>query len=167
MGITGYYRKFIEDFLIISNHITSLQKKGNKFVWNHKCEDNFNKLILLLTTAPILKIEDPDKDFAICTDACNEGLGGVLTQEGHAIAYGSRKLKIHEQNYATYDLELAAIIHALKMWHHHLIGKIFLLMSHNISLKYMFDQQNINTRKSRWLGFLNEYDFEIKHIKGK
>ena len=91
----------------------------------------------------------------------------MLTQEGHAIAYQSRKLKIHEKNYATYDLELAAIIHALKMWRHHLIGKIFLLMYDNISLKYLFDQQNLNARQARWLAFLSEYDFEIKHIKGK
>ena len=70
---------------------------------------------------------DPDKNFVVCTDACNEGLGGVITKEGHIIAYESRKLKTHENNYATYDLELAAIIHALKMWRHHLIGKIFLL----------------------------------------
>ena len=66
----------------------------------------------------------------------------MLTQEGHAIAYESRKLKIHEKNDATNDLELAAIIHALKMWRHHLIGKIFLLMSDNISLNYLFDQKN-------------------------
>ena len=81
--------------------------------------------------------------------------------------YESRKLKNHENNYTTYDLELVAIIHALKMWPHHLIGKIFLLMSDNISLKYMFDQQNMNARKARWLAFLSEYDFEIRHIKGK
>ena len=68
------------------------------------------------------------------TDACNEGLGGVLTQKGHVIAYESRKLKTHNKNYATYDLELTTIIHDLKLWRHHLIGKIFLLMSHNISL---------------------------------
>ena len=91
----------------------------------------------------------------------------MLTQEGHAIAYESRKLKIHEKNYATYDLELAAIIHALKMWRHHLIGKIFMLMSDNISLKYLFYQQNLNARKARWIYFLSEYDFEINHIKGK
>ena len=77
----------------------------------------------------------PSKDFVVCTDACNEGLGGVLMQEGHVIAYESRKLKIHEKNYATYDLELAAIIHALKMWHDHLIGRIFLLICHRLSLK--------------------------------
>ena len=121
----------------------------------------------MLTTAPILKIIDPYKYFVVCTDACNGGLGGVLTQEGHVIAYESRKLKTHEKNYATYDLDLASIIHALKMWRHHLIGKIFLLMSDNISLKYMFDQQNLNVRQARWIAFLSEYDFEIKHIKGK
>ena len=88
-------------------------------------------------------------------------------QEGHAITYESRKLKIHENNYATYDLELASIIHSLKMWHHHLIGRRFLLVSHNISLKYLFDQQNMNASKARWLAFLSEYDFQIKHIEGK
>ena len=103
----------------------------------------------------------------MCTDACNEGLGGVLTQEGHVIAYESMKLKTREKNYATYDLEMVSIIHALKMWRHHLIGKIFLLMSDNISLKYLFDQQNMNARKARWFSFLREYDFEIKHIKEK
>ena len=79
MGITCYYKKFIERFSRIVNPITSLQKKGKKFFWDQKCEDNFNKLKELLTTAPILKIRDPDKYFVVCTDACNEGLGGVLT----------------------------------------------------------------------------------------
>ena len=71
-----------------------MQKKGKKFDWNQKCEDSFKKLKSLLTSAPILRIADPNKDFVVCIDACNEGLGGVLTQEGHVIAYESRKLKI-------------------------------------------------------------------------
>ena len=121
----------------------------------------------LLTSAPILRIADPNKEFVVCTDSCNEGLGGVLTQEGHVIAYESRKLKIHEKNYATYDLELAAVIHALKMWQHHLIGRKIILMTDNKVLKYMLDQPNINARQARWLAFLSEYDFEIQHIKGK
>jgi hypothetical protein len=116
MGIIGYYRRFIEGFSKIANHITSLQKKGTKFNWSEKCQDSFNKLKGLLTTAPILKVTDPDKDFTICVDASKEGLGGVLTQEGHVICYKSQKLKEHEQNYVTHDLELAAVIHALKMW---------------------------------------------------
>jgi len=108
-------------------------------VWDLKCEESFSKLKELLTTAPILKITDPYKDFVVCTDACNEGLGGVLIQEGNVIAYESRKLKIHEKNYATYDLELDVVIHTLKMWCHYLIGRRFLLMSDNITLKYLFD----------------------------
>ena len=103
------------------NPITSLQKKGKKFDWNQKYEKSFKKLKTLLTNAPILRITDPNKEFVVCTDACNDGLGGVLTQEGHVIAYESMKLKIHEKNYATYDLELAAIIHCLNMWRRHLI----------------------------------------------
>ena len=96
------------------------------------------------------------------TYACNEGLGGVLTLEGHIVDYESRKLKTHEKKCATYDLELASIIHALKMWRHHLIGKRFLLIFDNISPKYLFDQQNLNARQARWLAFLSEYDFKIK-----
>ena len=83
------------------------------------------------------------------------------------MACESRKLKEHEKNYATHDLELATIIHALKMWRHYLIGRRFILMSDNISLKYLFDQQNLNARQIRWMSFLSEYDFEIKHIKRK
>jgi hypothetical protein len=105
MGITGYYFWFIEEFSKIAYPITSLQKKGTKFNWSEKYQDSFNKLKGLLTTATILKVTDPDKDFTICVDASREGLGGVLTQEGHVICYESRKLKEHEQNYVTHDLE--------------------------------------------------------------
>ena len=103
----------------------------------------------------------------MCTNVCNDGLGGVLTQEGHVITYESRKLKIHENNYATYDLELVAVIDALKMWRHHLIGRKFVLMTDNKWLKYLLDQPNLNARQARWLAFLSEYDFEIQHIKCK
>ena len=114
-GITGYYRRFIEGFLRIGNPITSLQKKGKKFDWNQKCEESFKNLKTLLTSAPIIRIADPNKEFVVCIDAYNDALGGVVTQEGHVIAYESRDLKVHEKNYATYDLELAAVIHALKV----------------------------------------------------
>ena len=116
-----------------------MQKKGKKFDWNQKCEESFKKLKTLLTSAPILRIADPNKEFVVCIDVYNDGLGGVLTQEGIVIAYESRKLKVHENNYATYDLELAAVIHTLKMWRHHLIGRKFVLMIDNEELKYLLD----------------------------
>jgi hypothetical protein len=115
----------------------------------------------------VLKIADPNKDFLVCTDACKEGLGGVLMQEGHVICYESRKLNEHEINYVTHDLELAAIVHALKMWRHYLLGRIFVLMTDHSGLRYMFDQPKLNARQARWMALLSEFDFEIKHIKGK
>ena len=78
MGIIGYYQRFIKGFSRIANPINFLQKKGKKFDWNQKCEQSFKKLKTLLTTAPILRIVDPNKYFIVCTDACNDGLGGVL-----------------------------------------------------------------------------------------
>ena len=96
IGCIGYNCRFIEGFSKISYPITSLQKKGIRFTWSQKCEDNFNKLKKLLITTPILSVADHDKDFIVCMDARKEGFRGVLSQEGHVIHYESRKLKEHE-----------------------------------------------------------------------
>jgi hypothetical protein len=167
MGLVGYYRRFIKGFSKIGNPITSLQRKGNKFVWSPECEANFQQLKHLLTNALVLKIADPEKDFLVCTDACKEGLGGVLMQEGKVICYESRKLNEHEKKYVTHDLELATIVHALKMWRHYLLGRRFVLMTDHCGLKYLFDQPRLNARQARWMALISEFDFEIKHIKGK
>jgi len=164
MGIKGYYRRFIERFSKLAYPITSLQKEGIQFKWNEKCQERFDKIKQLLTTTPILKIVGPDKDFVVCIDASLEGLGGVLLQDDYVVSYESRKLKPHENNYVTHDLELTAIVHVLKMWRHYLLGRIFLWKTNNNNIKYFFDQHNLNERKERCLNFLNEYDFEIKHI---
>jgi hypothetical protein len=122
MGLAGYYRRFIEGFSKIENPITELQKKNKKFVWTEKCAEAFQRLKELLTTTPILKVPDMDADFLVCTDASKEGLGRVLMQDSRVIAYISRKLRRHEENYATHDLELLAIVYALKVWRHYLVG---------------------------------------------
>ena len=88
-------------------------------------------------------------------------------QDNHVICYESRKLKEHEKKYATHDLELVSIVHALKMWSHYLMGRRFELRIDHCGLKYLFDQPTLNARQARWLEFLCEFDFEIKHIKGK
>jgi hypothetical protein len=118
MGLSGYYRRFIVGFSRIAHPITSLQRKEHKFQWTKDCEKSFQQLKQLLTSAPILRITDPNEDFVVCTNACKEGLGGVLSQNGFVICYESRKLKEHERNYATHDLELEAIVNALKKWRH-------------------------------------------------
>jgi hypothetical protein len=147
MGLTGYYKKFIVGFSKIAHSITSLQRKEKKFQWTKECESSFERLKQLLTSAPILKIADPNKDYVVCTDACKEGLGGVLIQEGFVDCYESRKLKEHEKNYATHDLELVAIFHALRKWRHYLMGKRFKLRTDHNGLKYLFHQSTLNARQ--------------------
>jgi hypothetical protein len=115
----------------------------------------------------MLKITDPEADFLVCTDAYKEGLRGVLMQEGSVVCYESRKLNEHESNYVTHDLELAAIVHALKMWRHYLLGTKFILKKDHCGLRYLFDQPKLNAKQARWMALLSEFDFEIKHVKGK
>jgi hypothetical protein len=103
IGLVGYYRRFIKGFSMIGCPITTLQKKGKKFPWTQQCEERFQTLKHLLTHAPMLKIADPEVDFLVCTDACKEGLGGVLMQDGSVIFYESRNLNEHEVNYVTHD----------------------------------------------------------------
>jgi hypothetical protein len=115
----------------------------------------------------VLNIVDPNKDFLVCIYAYKEGLEGVLMQEEHVICYESRKLNENEINYVTHDIELVSIVHALKMWRHYLLGRIFVLMTDHCGLRYLFDQPKLNAIKSRWMSLLSEFDFEINHIKGK
>jgi hypothetical protein len=121
----------------------------------------------LLTNAPILRIANPNEYFVVCIDACKEGMGGFLSQNGFVICYESMKLKDHEKNYATHDLELASIVHALRKWRHYLMGRRFKLRTNHNGMKYLFDYPTLNARQSRWMEFLYEYDLDIKHIKGK
>jgi hypothetical protein len=114
-GLASYYRRFIEGFSKIAKPMTKLLQKDQKFDWTNGCERSFNELKKSLTTAPVLTLPDTRKDFTMYCDASRWGLGCVLMQEGRVIAYGSRQLKTHEQNYPTHDLELAAVIHALKV----------------------------------------------------
>jgi hypothetical protein len=97
----------------------------------------------LLTNAPILRIADPNEYFVVCIDVCKEGMGGVLSHNGVVIFYESKKLKEHERNYATHDLELEAIVNALNKWRNYLMGRRFELKAYHNGLKYLLNQTNI------------------------
>ena len=88
----------------------------------------------------------------VCTDACGQGIGGVLMQDSHMVCYESIKMNDHEKNDDTYDLELAAIVHALKMWRHYLMGRRFELITDHCGMKYLFDQPTLNASQARWAG---------------
>ena len=146
MGLAGYYQRFIEEFSTISFPITSLQRKGKVFKWTVECQNNFENLKQLLTTAPVLRVASPNKEFEVCTDAGKEGVGAVLSQEGKVVAYESRKLKEHEKRYSAYDLELTTIVHTLQVWRHYLMGKNFVLKTDHSSLTSYFKQVDLNSR---------------------
>jgi hypothetical protein len=122
LGLAGYYQRFIEGFSTIARPMMELLKKDKKFVWTETCEQSFHELKERLTTALVLVLPDIHKDFVIYCDASRQGLGCVLMQEGNIVAYASHQLRPHEQNYPTHDLELAVVVHALKIWRHYLIG---------------------------------------------
>jgi hypothetical protein len=151
LGLLGNYRRFIPDYSRIAKPMTELLKKVVKFVWSEACEKAFHTLRQHLTSAPVLVQPDNSKPFEVFCDASGTGLGCVLMQEGQVIAYASRALRPHEINYPTHDLELAAVVHALKIWRHYLMGNRCNIFTDHKSLKYIFTQSELNMRQRRWL----------------
>ncbi|WVZ84938.1 hypothetical protein U9M48_031905 [Paspalum notatum var. saurae] len=149
LGLAGYYRRFIENFSRIAKPMTSLLEKDAEFKWTNTQQAAFDELKKRLTTAPV------------------DGLGYVLMQEGKVIAYASRQLRKHELNYPTHDLELAAVVHTLKIWRHYLFKQRCEIYTDHKSLKYFFTQNELNMRHRRWLELIKNYDMEIRYHPGK
>jgi hypothetical protein len=147
--------------------MTELLEKDKKFEWASACEASFQELKKRLTTALILVMLDMEKLFSIYCDASGQVLECVLMQDGHVVAYASRQLRKHEVHYPTHDLKLAAVVHALKIWRHYLMGKMCELYTDHKSLKYIFTQLNLNLRQRRWLELINDYDLGINYHPGK
>jgi hypothetical protein len=123
LGLAGYYRRFIENFSKIAKPMTVLLKKEKKFKWTDDFEISFQELKKRLVSAPVLCLPDLEKEFQVYCDASRLGLGSVWMQGGRVVAYASRKLKKHETNYPTHDLELALAVHVLKTSRQYLMGK--------------------------------------------
>jgi ribonuclease HI len=166
-GLAGYYWRFIEGFSKIAKPMTSLLEKGREFKWDEKCQESFDQLKERLMSPPVLVMPDLQKGFDIYCDACGQGRGCVLMQEGHVIAYASHQLQKHELNYPTHDLELAAVVHALKIWRHYIMGTKCQVYTDHKSLKYIFTQKDLNLRQRRWLELIKDYDLEIHYHPGK
>ncbi|KAJ0557544.1 putative nucleotidyltransferase, Ribonuclease H [Helianthus annuus] len=167
IGLAGYYRRFIKDFSKIAVPLTKLTCKASKFEWGHKQEKAFRILKQKLTNAPILALLEGTEDFEVYCDASKLGYGCVLMQRKKVIAYASRQLKKHEENYTTHDLELGAIVFALKIWRHYLYGSKFTVYTDHKSLRYIFGQKELNMRQRRWMEILSDYDCDIQYHEGK
>jgi len=144
-----------------------LTRKVAKYEWMEQYEEAFQELKKRLISAPILPLPTTNKDFMVYSDVCKSGLGYVPMQEDRVIAYASGQLKTHEQNYPAYDLELTAVVFALKIWSHHLYGVHCEVFNDHQSLKYLFLQKDLNLRQTRWLEFLKDYNVHFQYHPGK
>ncbi|WVZ75903.1 hypothetical protein U9M48_023922 [Paspalum notatum var. saurae] len=158
LGFAGYYRRFIKDFSKIAKPMIALTQKNAKSIWN--VEE-------LLTLAPVLAQPDITKPFDVYCDASSSGLGCVLMQKKRVIAYASCQLRKHEVNYPTHDLEVLAVVYALKKWRHYLLGNTCYIYTDHKSLKYIFTQPELNMRQRRWLELSKDYDLEVHYHPGK
>ncbi|GJX43091.1 putative reverse transcriptase domain-containing protein [Tanacetum coccineum] len=167
LGLAGYYRRLIKGFSKIAKPMTKLTQKKVKFIWGDKQEAVFQLLKQKLCSAPILTLPEGSEDFIAYCDASIKGLGAVLMQKEKVNAYASRQLKIHEKNYTTHDLELGAVVFALKIWTHYLYETKCTVFTDHKSLQHILNQKELNMRQRRRLEFLNDYDYEIRYHLGR
>ncbi|GBM90048.1 Transposon Ty3-I Gag-Pol polyprotein, partial [Araneus ventricosus] len=170
LGLCTYYRRFVRNFSTIARPLHKLTEAKSNFNWTDECEKSFNSLKQALTSSPILTYPRTDKDFILDTDASNEGIGAVLSQntgnEERVIAYFSKSLGKPERNYCVTRKELLAIVKSIEHFHHYLYGRKFLLRTDHASLRWLLNFKEPEGQIARWIQRLQEYDFEIQHRKG-
>ncbi|GJS27843.1 putative reverse transcriptase domain-containing protein [Tanacetum coccineum] len=167
LGLAGYYQRLIKGFSKITKSMTKLTQKKVKFDWGDKQEAAFQLLKEKLCSAPILALPEGAENFIVYCDASHKGLGVVLMQNEKVIAYASQQLKIHENNYTTHDLELGALVFALKIWRHYLYGAKYTMFTNHKSLQHILDQKELNMRQRCWLELVSDYDCKIHYHLGK
>ena len=167
LGLAGYYRRVVKGFSIIASPLTKLLRKGVMFEWSDKCQNSFEQLKDMLVEAPVLTQPTSGKEYTLYSDASGIGLRCVLMQNEKVVAYASRQLKLHELNYPTHDLELAAVVFALKIWRHYLYGEKCRIYTDHKSLKYLLMRKELNLGQRRWLELFKDYDCIIDYHPGK
>ncbi|RVW53188.1 Retrovirus-related Pol polyprotein from transposon 17.6 [Vitis vinifera] len=166
LGLTGYYRRFVKDYGKIAKPLTDLLKK-DAFHWTEGSNQAFMALKQAMITAPVLALPNFSKEFIIETDASGQGIGAVLMQEGHPIAYISKALSDRFQTLSTYEKEMLAILMAIKKWESYLVDRHFVIKTDHQSLKYLLEQQVTTPTQQAWVAKLMQYDYEIRYKQGK
>ncbi|KAF7807803.1 Ty3/gypsy retrotransposon protein [Senna tora] len=166
LGLTGYYRKFVKDYAAVAYDLTELLKR-NHFFWNASTEKAFNDLKVKMTQAPVLTLPNFQKTFVVETDASNTGVGAVLSQEGHPVAYFSKKLSKKLSLSSAYVRELYAITQAVMKWRHYLLGRKFVVKTDHQSLKELMRQVVQTPEQQFYLTKLMGFDFDVEYRSGR
>ncbi|KJZ69971.1 hypothetical protein HIM_10642 [Hirsutella minnesotensis 3608] len=173
LGFTNYYRQFIPRFSNVAAPLTALTKKDAVFAWTKECDNAFEELKALLTSAPVLAQWDPDRETIVETDSSGYVTGEALSQKGddgimRPVAFFSKKNAPAECNYPIHDKELLAIIRCLEHWDAELRSvKSFTVWTDRLNLRYFTKKQQLSERQARWAETLSRYNFTIKHRPGK
>jgi hypothetical protein len=166
-GLASFYQNFIRNFSGINAAMMDTVKKEHKyFHWTNEAEKSFKLLKRKITEQPVLVLPYFRKTFEVKCDASGFSIGAVLSQEDISIAYFSEKLNEAKEKYSAYDKEFYAIIQALKKWRHYLIPKEFVLYSDNHALQFVTQQEKLNQRHVKWVEYMQNFTFVIKHISG-
>ncbi|KAI5662326.1 hypothetical protein M9H77_21649 [Catharanthus roseus] len=167
LGLVNYYRRFIKGYSARAAPLTDLLKKNRPWAWSEDCQRAFEDLKKAICNDPVLSLPDYSKPFEVHTDASDFAIGGVLMQDGHPIAYESRKLNETERRYTVQEKEMTAIIHCLRVWRHYLLGSRFVIMTDNIATSYFQTQKKLSPKQARWQDFLAEFDYSLEYKPGK
>lgn len=169
LGLTQYFRRFIKDYSLIAAPLHKLLQKNSTCTWSQQSEQAFVTLKQALLSAPVLAVPNYEAPYQleVWTDASNTAVGAVLMQNGHPIAYESRRFSGAERNYDTTDREMVAIIHALRTWRCYLEGAQFHVKCDHRALSFFKTKANVTPRQARWLEFIERFDLSIDHIAGK
>ena len=149
LELANYYRRFIKGYSKIVSQLTDLLKKDRAWDWDIECQMDFESLKQAISKEPVLQLPNLDLPFEVQTDASDKALGGFLVQEGHPVAFESRKLNGAEQRYSTHEKEMTAVVHCLQQWRHYLLGGIFTVVTDNVANTFFKTQKKLSPRQAR------------------
>eukprot|EP00257_Ricinus_communis_P017974 XP_015576546.1 uncharacterized protein LOC107261479 [Ricinus communis] len=166
LGLTGYYRKFVQNYGLIAAPLTNILRK-NSFIWNRESLAAFDHLKRAMTITPVLALPDFQQDFLVECDASEFGMGAVPQQGDRPIAFFSKPMAARHFKLPAYEKELIALAQAIRHWRPYLWGRKFLIRTDHYSLKYLLDQRITNLPQQKWVSKLLGYDFQVEYKAGK